>query len=227
MKKIVYTPGQKLGTCTFLEEVPTTGKERKAYFRCVCGNTFIANIQSVKRETTRSCGCRPTCCTPDHGQYKTRLYSIWNSMKERCLNPNNSGYSLYGAKGITVCTSWLSFKEFKNWADRAGYDLDLSLDRIDPTKDYCPENCRWVNLFTQAQNRNKNKNNSTGYKGVSYCSSTNNYKASIGYFNKQKTLGRFNTAEEAAIAYNNFVIANNMEHRLNEILTNTGPTSPD
>ena len=226
MKKITYEKGQLIGFCTFLEEVPAKSKTRKAKFLCGCGSTFIAAIQNVKKETTKSCGCRPTCCAPDHGQYKTRLYSIWNSMKERCTNQNNAGYQLYGGKGITVCSDWVLFNGFYTWANTNGYDLQLSLDRIDPDGNYCPENCRWVDLFTQAQNRNKNKNNTTGYKGVSYCASTGKYKASIGYFNKQKTLGRFATAEEAATAYNTFVLLNNMEHRLNEIHSTTGsPTS--
>ena len=33
----------------------------------------------------------------------TRLYIIWQGMKQRCYNPNHPQYSNYGGRGITAC----------------------------------------------------------------------------------------------------------------------------
>lgn len=41
-----------------------------------------------------------------HKMCNTRLYHIWNSMKQRCENPKTINYKYYGAKGISVCNEW-------------------------------------------------------------------------------------------------------------------------
>lgn len=42
-----------------------------------------------------------------NGISKTRLYSIFSGMKQRCYNPKSNKYRFYGAKGITICSEWL------------------------------------------------------------------------------------------------------------------------
>jgi len=64
-------------------------------------------------------------------------------MKTRCYNPNHRAYRWYGAKGIKVCDKWQTFDGFVIDMS-AGYLPGLSIDRIDPTKDYTKENCRWL-----------------------------------------------------------------------------------
>ena len=92
-----------------------------------------------------------------HGMSKTRLYSIWRHMKDRCNNPNNNWYHLYGGKGIRVCDEWNNdFIAFKNWSMLNGYDENLSIDRIDGDKNYCPENCRWSTPLEQSNNTARN-----------------------------------------------------------------------
>jgi uncharacterized protein (DUF2237 family) len=80
-------------------------------------------------------------------------------MKTRCNNPNATGYKHYGAKGVTVCDEWSKdFTAFAKWAFANGYDPALprdkcTIDRIDPSGNYCPSNCRWVDMSTQNKNK--------------------------------------------------------------------------
>lgn len=92
------------------------------------------------------------------GHYKTRMYRTWLHMKERCGNPNNNRYYAYGARGIKVCDEWInSFHAFFKWAIANGYAEDLTIDRIDSNGNYCPDNCRWVDIKTQQNNKRTNR----------------------------------------------------------------------
>lgn len=101
-----------------------------------------------------------------HGQRYTRLYEIWKSMRQRCSNPNNNRYHIYGEKGIVVCKAWNRFENFFRWAMKNGYKDDLTIDRIDNCKNYEPSNCRWVTQKTQQNNRSNNRY--IVYKGNSH-----------------------------------------------------------
>lgn len=81
-----------------------------------------------------------------------RLYRIWHSMKQRCSNKNLPFYKYYGGKGVTVCPEWQKYKPFHEWALKNGYREDLTIDRIDLNKGYCPENCRWIPFAEQRKN---------------------------------------------------------------------------
>lgn len=88
-----------------------------------------------------------------HGMYGTRQWRIWSGMKRRCYSKNDPTYQRYGAKGITVCDKWRdSFMGF--WNDmKKGYSDELQIDRKDNSKGYYKENCRWVTLKQQANNK--------------------------------------------------------------------------
>lgn len=98
-----------------------------------------------------------------------RLQNIFLHMKDRCYNPNNQEYKHYGGRGITICEewqtphSWKGGKAFKKWALENGYADDLTIDRIDVNKGYSPENCRWVSI--KEQQNNKRNNRLITYKG--------------------------------------------------------------
>ena len=87
-----------------------------------------------------------------HGLTKTREYKSWRSMKDRCLNQNNPDFHHYGGRGIQVCNEWLdSFETFLE--DMGPRPLDCTLDRIDASKGYSKDNCRWAPSLTQSRNR--------------------------------------------------------------------------
>ena len=101
-------------------------------------------------------------------QVQPRLYSIWQTMKGRCNNPNRTKYKDYGGRGIKVCETWdKSAAAFVDWALSNGYRDGLQIDRIDVNGGYNPDNCRWVTPKQNARNRRNNRR--IVIDGVSKC----------------------------------------------------------
>lgn len=87
-----------------------------------------------------------------------RIKHTLSHMRDRCFNPRNKSYKNYGGRGITVCDEWLNDpNSFVDWALEHGYKPNLSIDRIDNDGDYEPNNCRWVTLSENNQNRRSSK----------------------------------------------------------------------
>jgi hypothetical protein len=85
---------------------------------------------------------------------QTETYCIWAGVMQRCFNPNDSGYELYGGRGITVCERWHDFEMF--FADMGERPDGMSLDRYpDRNGDYEPSNCRWATLLQQSINTDR------------------------------------------------------------------------
>ena len=202
-------------------------KHRYGLYKCgFCGTEFKARTGNIKNGNTKSCGCyvkksKSEGTNRKHNLTYTRLYEIWRNIKNRTLNPKNKHYNGYGGRGITICEEWKNdFMSFYNWAMTNGYEENkgLSIDRIDNDGGYSLENCRWSTRTIQQRNRGIYKNNTSGYKGVSYRKGNNKYIAQITVNHKVIRLGYFKTPVEGAIAYNNYIIENNLEgFILNEI----------
>lgn len=130
--------------------------------KCDCGNETITHGRDLVNGHCKSCGCIKNATRKEEGKYKglsnTRLFRIWKGMNQRCTNPNNKNYELYGARGIKVCKEWQGTQGFFNflaWAVENGYRENLTIDRIDGENGYSSDNCRWADWSTQRKNQNR------------------------------------------------------------------------
>lgn len=159
--------GQKFGRLTVLEYAGRdNGRFSLWRCRCVCGKYTTARASSLRYGTTKSCGClqaeRTKEAATTHGlsggrKQTPRLYRIWRNMKSRCFNPKTPKFQNHGGRGITVCTDWLQYASFHDWAMQNDYDDWLTLERIDNNGDYEPGNCKWVTPKQQNLNTRRNR----------------------------------------------------------------------
>lgn len=213
--------GKKFGKWTLLEDLGCINGYRYIRCKCECGLEKNVTWSSIKRGLSTCC----VHCSHTHYSYsKERLYRIWRGMLNRCYCKNMKQYKYYGAKGIKVCDEWKNdYLIFREWALANGYDENApygkcTLDRIDVNGNYCPENCRWVNLNIQNRNRNIQSSNKTGYSGIYLTSRLNKpWQSTIGINSKLVYIGYYETKKEAVEARNKYIIDNNLtEYKIQE-----------
>lgn len=199
---------------------PTENSEQKTRFglyECSqCKNHVKARTADVKRRSEMVCkSCASSNRNSTHNESKTRLYNIWNNMVGRCHRENDTCYDKYGARGIHVCEEWKDFEVFKSWALGNGYTSALTIDRKNNELGYNPSNCRWATKTVQARNTRNQGKNASGYRCVYKARDKWTVKLRVNY--ESITVGTYTTKEEAALAYNKYVIDNKLEHTLNVI----------
>lgn len=173
MGKTEDITGQKFGRLTAVRIDHQEKDYRYCWlFKCDCGGEIVARKSDVVGGRVKFCNkCKYEKQTK-HAKKGTRLYAVWNSMKQRCLNKNHKSYKQYGGRGIKVCKDWLEFMPFYDWAMANGYDetadfMQCTIDRIDVNGNYEPNNCRWVNQKKQGENtRTVHK---IEYNGETHC----------------------------------------------------------
>ncbi len=162
MSKLIDLSGQRFGRLTVIERAESPGKRVSWLCKCECGKEIIVTADKLRSAHTRSCGCLSkeitSASSRTHGMSKTRLFKLWTAMRERCSCKKLISYPNYGGRGIRVCDEWQnSFETFRDWSIKNGYNDELSIDRIDVNGNYCPENCRWVTIAEQANNKRNNR----------------------------------------------------------------------
>lgn len=128
--------------------------------KCDCGGIAVVTGSHLRNGHTRSCGCFHDETAAKrfrtHGLSKTRLYTIWASMIDRCCRAESESFKYYGGRGINVCDRWRhSFENFLS--DMGECPEGLTLERKDTNGNYEPDNCVWDTIEVQANNRRNNK----------------------------------------------------------------------
>lgn len=174
MSKINNLTGKKFGRLSVIKYYGSNKNKRALWLcKCDCGNNVEVLGSHLRSNHTKSCGClqKESCKKiihkPKHGMIHTRIYRIWNSIKNR-TNENSKYkttlYKNYSGRNIKMCDEWKNdFVAFHNWAMTNGYKEGLTIDRINCDGDYEPNNCRWVTM--KKQQNNKRNNVIIEYKG--------------------------------------------------------------
>ena len=154
--------GQRFGKLVVVAraEANTNAKQRAHWLcRCECGAEPVKLGKYLLNGNTRSCGCDQAAMRArgNHkhggitGGVSLREYTIWRSIKSRCYVKSASNYRFYGARGVVMCDAWR--KDFPRFlADMGPCPEGLTIDRINPSGNYEPGNCRWASWELQHQN---------------------------------------------------------------------------
>ena len=169
MSKCTLLPiGIKIGAWTIVgyEQIPDCKEPHSRYtrtqYRCRCDNGHERNVRvdtARKRMKHGGISCLQ-CEKAKHGlsyRHRKNLCQVWRNMVTRCTRPGYTGWSYYGANGVTVCDEWKDWPTFRDWAIADGYQPGLQIDRVDNSKSYCPDNCHWVTAMENANNKRNNR----------------------------------------------------------------------
>lgn len=164
-------PGEKHERLTVIGlpfAMPRSKSGRTTYVvcECECGSVLAVEVGHLKSGNTKSCGClnlelSTARLAPRirHGQYATKLYRCWTAMLTRCRNQKHEKFKCYGGRGITVCPEWHDSQVFIDWAMANGYQVGLTIERVNVHGNYEPGNCTWIPKCDQAKNMQRSLKN--------------------------------------------------------------------
>lgn len=156
-------------------------------------------INARRKTAEQRYASRPKLLTGKTSKYKNildakeyiKLRNAWYGMMRRCYTNERPDYHHYREKRISMCEEWLKdFDLFVSWSLSNGFNLELSIDRIDNNSGYSPENCRWADKRTQ--NNNSSQNKYYEYNGVKRTIGEWAFELNINYdtlFNRIHYLG--------------------------------------
>ncbi|NME21232.1 hypothetical protein HF865_00600 [Lactobacillus reuteri] len=180
MKESECFPGKRVGKLTLIRRTrihsSVYGNRWEWLTKCDCGTyrkvlTFrlgevsdCGNHTKEKLSENGKKGTKPLKDLADSNPKSLyrRLYVKWHDMIARCQNPKNSNYKYYGGRGISVCSEWQEYSNFKKWAIEQGYNPKIrdrkqqTIDRKNTNKNYEPSNCRLTNSEVQSFNKRNN-----------------------------------------------------------------------
>jgi len=176
-------------------------KDSKVKCLCDCGKTSYPTKSNLSKGDSKSCGClrreRLLASVTSHNHSGTKTHNTWVCMKTRCLNPKSTQYKWYGAQGITIDPKWLTFEGFLE--DMGERPKGHTLDRVDASKGYCKENCRWSTQ--KEQMRNTRRSRTVTYSGESMPLIVLSERLGLNYKHLHATLKRCEGDVEKAVAH--------------------------
>jgi len=199
--KRIELKGKRFGRLKVVEYYGTSKRKvAKWLCHCNCGGTAVVVSWHLRTGKTKSCGC----ITKTHGHTvnskPTKIFRIWDSMIQRCRNPNHIFYRLYGGAGVRVCERWEKFENFLE--DMGERPKGRSLDRFPTTSRlYSKKTCRWATKKQQMRNTAPQRNNLSGHKGVCKGKRRNTWRSHIYLNGKVLSLGVFKHIKDAALVY--------------------------
>ena len=162
MGKAIDMTRQRVGMLTVLRRAEK--KHKNAYWECQCdcgGVVVVLGCSLRRKNPTQSCGCISKLSrlktNTTHGLSKMSEYRTWGHMKARCNQENGRHFEDFKKRGIKVCDRWLN--SFENFIEDMGKkpEENSTIDRINNTKGYNPDNCRWVSNLVNCQNTRVSK----------------------------------------------------------------------
>lgn len=122
---------------------------KRDYWKCKCKCGIYREVRGYDlwHGKSKSCGCDRVRHSITHGKCNSLEYDAWIYMKGICLNTRTKPYKTHGALGIKVCDRWID--SFQNFLDDMGVKRSKlhRLRRMDKTKDFTPDNCRWDTIL--------------------------------------------------------------------------------
>lgn len=166
-KKINFVKWQRFWKRTVLWEESHKWITRLIKCKCDCWKVSWVWASMLNQWRSKSCWCS----FRTHWMTNTRIFKIFDHIKQRCTNPNNPNRPRYWWKWVKNLRK--SFEDFYRdmWESYEEHvkqfgEKETTIDRIDSNWDYCKENCRWATRFEQGNNLSTNR--SVTYKWKYY-----------------------------------------------------------